>query len=1099
MKRLIIFITTLLLTTITVSAQQISREVAAQKATAFANKANPQVKQLLTLAYKADKPATALAPKDDAYFYVFNKGFNQGFVIVSGDERTNDILGYCDHGTFDPNNMPPNFKYFLEEYANQIQYMQEHNIQPAKVIAKAAKKNLGYFIQTRWDQGSPYNYYLSGYPTGCVATALAQVMFYWQWPEGPTSTIPAYDIDENKLSGNSLEPATFEWKKMKLKYHSSDYGDDHAVARLMQYVGHGVKMKYDSDGSGAWEDDIINAMTKYFGYPNDEQLIYRNAGYNHTGNYHAGVTATEWADTIYANLADSIPVIMCGQNSEGGHCFICDGYQDGKYHINWGWGSEINNYDGYFDLEVLQPEGTGSGASGTDGFTSYRSIVTRIHNPSKIIPPIQQDSIPLTASSIRLFAGPQTLTRNTRADNARGDLRYYIPVATNITDAEQVDTLIIGLGCYDEDDNMVSVYNGSRRTFTSKGGYYYGNLSGFAAEFPYGTYKFCPVWGDLISGQWRKINGSSNFYIQADVAKDGKSVTMTPSKAVSAVITESKSNNGYVQTLEITNIGIEPYTGEILVFSEWGEGDNDYNGGYINVEDLPVGASKQYTVTSYLRGSSYSMNSYTVLVVQNRSGNEMLWTNIENNTYISDFWTEAAWTGTLHLGNNLKFYVELENDGSSSSTQNVKVTLFPKGGKVSSGTSKTKSVTIGANTVASEEFDFPNLIYGKEYDIEINCSVENNTISCDTISTIYADYGVENYVKPVKGAVVWGNEASFLMLDDSVATWKEIPEDAYFVDATYSDKVTSLVPGANPNTLYLLAEGASVPTKLEGKNVIVGNTCEELNLEEGYDFYTTVDFTAQKANYRRTFVNGNDGTIGNWETLVLPFDVTKVTKDDGATKLSWFTDKLQHGKNFWIYKFTAENTDNTVVFNCPESATTLAGETPYIITVPAQSTKWADKWVLTGKELTFTGENVSIKASSGRSVTTLGADKKFDFIGRTYASTLNQIYYLNEAGNRFENTHNAWAEINPFRCYFVGYFNNEEAMMQIQLGDNETTPTGIEETLVDDAPTAVAPTVYTLDGKAVGTDVKQLPVGTYVTKGKKFMVNKFTPTFPRLK
>ena len=95
MKRLIIFITTLLLTTITVSAQQISREVAAQKATAFANKANPQVKQLLTLAYKADKPATALAPKDDAYFYVFNKGFNQGFVIVSGDGRTpNDILGY---------------------------------------------------------------------------------------------------------------------------------------------------------------------------------------------------------------------------------------------------------------------------------------------------------------------------------------------------------------------------------------------------------------------------------------------------------------------------------------------------------------------------------------------------------------------------------------------------------------------------------------------------------------------------------------------------------------------------------------------------------------------------------------------------------------------------------------------------------------------------------------------------------------------------------------------------------------------------------------------------------------------------------------------
>ena len=188
MKRLYIFITAILFAAVTVSAQQISREVAAQKATAFVDKANPQVKQLLTLAYKADKPATALAPKDDAYLYVFNRGFNQGFVIVSGDERTNDILGYCDHGSFDPNNLPTNFKYFLDEYARQIQYMQEHNLQPAKAIARAEKQNIGYLIKTQWDQGSPYNYYLGNCVTGCVATAMAQVMYYWRWPEGETAT-----------------------------------------------------------------------------------------------------------------------------------------------------------------------------------------------------------------------------------------------------------------------------------------------------------------------------------------------------------------------------------------------------------------------------------------------------------------------------------------------------------------------------------------------------------------------------------------------------------------------------------------------------------------------------------------------------------------------------------------------------------------------------------------------------------------------------------------------------------------------------------------------------------------------------------------------
>ena len=153
--------------------------------------------------------------------------------------------------------------------------------------------------------------------------------------------------------------------------------------------------------------------------------------------------------------------------------------------------------------------------------------------------------------------------------------------------------------------------------------------------------------------------------------------------------------------------------------------------------------------------------------------------------------------------------------------------------------------------------------------------------------------------------------------------------------------------------------------------------------------------------------------------------------------------------------------------------------------------------MLTGKELTFSGENVTVK-SSGKSVTTLGAAKKFDFIGHTYTAETNQIYYLTDAGDRFENSHNAWALLNPFRCYFVGYFNNEALTIKMRFGDNEST--GIEETMADnDEPTAVAPTVYTLDGKVVGTDVKQLPVGTYVTKGKKFMVNKFTPSFPRLK
>lgn len=1077
MKRYILFIIAVVFAAIGVNAQQISKEMAKQKASAFVDKANPQMKQMLTLAYKAEKTAQPFSTNDEAYLYVFNRGFNQGFVIVSGDERTNDILGYCDHGSFDPNNLPPGFKYFLEEYENQIRYLQENNIQPVVAKATSTKQDIGYLIKTTWDQTSPYNYFLNGNATGCVATALAQVMFYWQWPQDATTTIPSYYVSGNALSGSSLPPVTFEWSKMKLKYNTADFNDDHAVARLMQYVGHGVKMQYGSS-SGAYVTDIINAMTNYFGYPKDEKLIYR-----------AGITATQWADTIYANLADEIPVIMCGSNSDGGHCFVCDGYQNGKYHINWGWGGYC---DGYFDLEVLAPSGTGSGASGSGGFTGSRSIVTRIHNPSKVIPELPQDSIPLTAESIRMLSGVQTLTRESRGENVSGDLRFNISAASTLietNDTVRVDTLITGMGYYDESDNLIGVYGARYRLVNNDGTTYSGELGSFGAEYPYGTYKVYPVWGDVISGQWRKINAAANHYIKAEVADDGKTIKFTPSKGLEVTVEESKSSSwgstSYTQTMTVTNVGAEPFTGALYILCE----------GYIlreeSIEELAVGASKSIVITNYIGTINYdssgqptgvttgktSINNLEVMVLNSLNLTDGLWDTYKSLVGLYDFWTEAPWTGVMHVGNNVKFSVELANYGSNSSSQNVIVSLYPKGSQASSGTSKTQSFTLDKYSRKSVDFDFPNLTYGKDYDVLITYN-SFGSLETDTLSAY--GYGI----KPVKGLLVAGAESSYLMLDDSVSTWQTIPDDVYYVDARNSDKAAYIVPGNNPNTLYLLAEGSTVPTKLEGKNVVIGTSCDELNLEDGYDFETPIEFTAKKANYKRIFTNGNDGNQGNWETLILPFDVSSVTRENGSA-ISWFTSKSEHGKNFWVYRFASEDDDNTVVFDYPTSATTLAAETPYIITVPAQSSKWGDKWVLTGKELTFSGENVKI-SESYKFTTSMGAAKKFDFIGRTYAAERNQIYYLNETGTRFENTHTAWADIDPFRCYFVGYFNNDALTVKMRFGDNDT-PTGIGAVTSDgDAPTAVAPSVYGLDGKALGDKV--LPMGTYIVNGKKLML-----------
>jgi len=141
----------MLLTAATANAQQVSQQEAFRKATAFFNKEQlPTIKQKALLAYQATKSVADQTTGDDAYYYIFNRGDNQGFVIVSGDERCYDILGWSDHGTFDKNKIPCNFKYFLGEYERQIRYVQEHNLQPDVnvTIKGSAKKDIPCLIKT---------------------------------------------------------------------------------------------------------------------------------------------------------------------------------------------------------------------------------------------------------------------------------------------------------------------------------------------------------------------------------------------------------------------------------------------------------------------------------------------------------------------------------------------------------------------------------------------------------------------------------------------------------------------------------------------------------------------------------------------------------------------------------------------------------------------------------------------------------------------------------------------------------------------------------------------------------------------------------------
>lgn len=325
--------------------------------------------------------------------YLVNMDDNNGFVIVSNDDRTDAILGYSDSGSLDPDNMPDNMRAWLQGYADQIKWINEHGI-TAKASHRAAKTPIAPLVQTHWNQGAPYNnkvstieYYTStGAVTGCVATAMAQVMYYTANKAG-LSTSYTLDATESYTSNGKSIPVVpayteLNWDQMRTEYTYSynsetnrydipDFTSDeaNAVATLMQACGAAVKMNYAdryNGGSSANSRKVPDALKRYFGY--DESTKYKDRTL---------YTYTNWINMIYHELAEERPVYYCGQSSGGGHAFICDGYEGEDYfHINWGWGGTS---DSYFKLSVLNPYEQGiGGSSSNDGYDYQQGAIVGI-------------------------------------------------------------------------------------------------------------------------------------------------------------------------------------------------------------------------------------------------------------------------------------------------------------------------------------------------------------------------------------------------------------------------------------------------------------------------------------------------------------------------------------------------------------------------------------------------------------------------------------------------------------------------------------------------------------------------------------------------
>ncbi|MBO7572131.1 MAG: C10 family peptidase [Bacteroidales bacterium] len=323
--------------------------------------------------------------------YIFNT--NGGVVIVSADDVAKPILGYSQQGTFNPENIPTNAKSWLRNYCDEIQYAIDNNIETGVetreawnnlrngiALAPKSTRTVSQLLTTTWNQ-RPYYNELCPFDeeegersvTGCVATAMAQVMKYWNWPARGTGS-HSYTSDDHPEQGilsADFGNTTYEWDNMpNALTEGSSPAEINAVATLMYHCGVSVEMMYSAVGSGAYTITYYgqldycseNALRDFFGYSNDlhgEVRMYRYEDENGDTLTYDLYPHDDWVAMLKEDLDALRPILYTGHGNIGGHAFVFDGYDNNDlFHVNWGWGGYA---DGYFEVDALEPDPGGIG------------------------------------------------------------------------------------------------------------------------------------------------------------------------------------------------------------------------------------------------------------------------------------------------------------------------------------------------------------------------------------------------------------------------------------------------------------------------------------------------------------------------------------------------------------------------------------------------------------------------------------------------------------------------------------------------------------------------------------------------------------------
>ena len=614
--------------------------------------------------------------------YMFNVS-SGGFVIVSNDDQTVPILGFGESGSIDPDDLPDNMRAWLQGYAEQIAWLQNNGNSGddvnnrSRAPRRAAMADIAPLVQTNWNQGRPYNDLcptIDGTQTvtGCVATTVAQLMNYHQWPETACTAIDGYttttsDKNQNsyELTVSGLDATTFAWDQMIANYTpvNAETGkryltgtaeQQQAVATLMRYCGTALQMTYGlsaNGGSAAYGEAIPYALKHCFGYDGGIQHCYRK-------NY----SYTAWVDLIYSELEASRPVALGGQSTGGGHSFICDGYKYDNadyFHINWGW---AGSSDGYFQLSVLNPDEQGvGGSSSLDGFSFGQDAVIGIQ------PPVDGNAdYCLSLEGLRLgspdgAAASKTYVRDGETGTFTGISLYYLVYNYNYgTSAYDVTVQLV-----DGSGNEVQTFGGQEIQTMTWNKHISATLTGLSilGTVADGTYYIKVKSRPTGSSDWQECFDGDAYKLTATISGNNLTIgvpipaNVTPANVSFAVTGESST--GSEQTVTATVTG----------------GTGDYSGNLV----LRVNGSAVMGQIAYIPAGEEVVLNFSYIPSYVGDNTLTLWTHLSSGTQITG--SETVSIGTLIIDNNGSNNTVLigKNDGSTTNVKLAGRTLYKDG------------------------------------------------------------------------------------------------------------------------------------------------------------------------------------------------------------------------------------------------------------------------------------------------------------------------------------------------------------------------------------------------------------------------------------